>query len=390
MTAVPTPADYQYEIYLAGLAGQRPALPADLTRLEELARQRLPEAPFGYVAGGAASEATVKANRAAFDRLRLVPRMLRDVAARRTERTVAGTRLAVPVLLAPVGVQSILHGEAEVATARAAAGTGVGMVVSTASSRTMEEVAGAAADLPKWFQLYWPRDPEVAESFLRRAAAAGYEALVVTLDTWMLAWRPRDLEAAYLPFLVGEGCANYFSDPAFCAGLARPPAEDPDAAVRHFLGMFSDPTKTWADLAFLRERWPGPILLKGVLHPDDARRAVDAGMEGVIVSNHGGRQVDGAVGALDALDPVVSAVRGRAAVLFDSGVRTGADVVKALAAGAQAVLIGRPFAYGLGLAGEAGVRHVIRSLLADLDLTLALCGCADIDDLGPDLLAPAP
>jgi lactate 2-monooxygenase len=390
VAAVPNPADYQYEIYLEGLSGQRPALPTDLGRLEQLARERLPQAPFGYVAGGATSEATVRANRAAFDRVRLVPRMLRDVAIRRLERTVLGSELPAPLLLAPVGVQSILHPEAEVATARAAAATGVGMVVSTASSRTMEEVAAAAGDAPRWFQLYWPRDPEVTASFLSRARAAGYRALVVTLDTWMLAWRPRDLDAAYLPFLVGEGCANYFSDPAFRAGLARPPEEDPEGAVRHFLGMFSDPTKTWADVAFLRERWQGPILLKGVLHADDARRAVDAGMDGVVVSNHGGRQVDGAVGALDVLDAVVAAVRGRAAVLFDGGIRSGADICKALALGAQAVLVGRPFAYGLGLDGEAGVRHVIRTLLADLDLTMALCGCPDLDDLRPDLLAPAP
>lgn len=387
---MPTLADYQYEIYLAGLSGRRPTLPTDLGRLEQLAQERLPQAPFGYVAGGATSEATVRANRAAFDRVRLVPRMLRDVAVRRLERNVLGSELPAPLLLAPVGVQSILHPEAELATARAAAATGVGMVVSTASSQTMEEVAAAAGDGPRWFQLYWPRDPEVTASFLSRARAAGYRALVVTLDTWMLAWRPRDLDAAYLPFLLGEGCANYFSDPAFRAGLARSPEEDPEGAVRHFLGMFSDPTKTWADLAFLRERWQGPILLKGVLHADDARRAVDAGMDGVVVSNHGGRQVDGAVGALDVLDAVVGAVRGRAAVLFDGGIRSGADICKALAMGAQAVLVGRPFAYGLGLDGEAGVSHVIRTLLADLDLTMALCGCPDVDDLRPDLLAPAP
>lgn len=385
-----SPADYQYEIYLNGLAGAKPDLPGDLSLLEALAEQRLPAEAFGYVAGGAGTEATVRANRAAFDRLRLVPRMLRDVAERRLEREVLGTRLAAPVLLAPIGVQSILDRDGELATARAAAGTGTAMVASTASSYRLEEVSEALGQAPRWFQLYWPRDPELAASLLGRAAAAGFSVLVVTLDTWLLAWRPRDLAAAYLPFLSGVGTANYFTDPVFRAALARPPEEDTEAAVRHFLGVYSDPTKTWADLSVLRQLWPGPIVLKGVLHPDDARRALDAGMDGVAVSNHGGRQVDGAIGALDALDAIVGALKGRAAVIFDGGVRSGADVIKALAVGADAVMLGRPYAYGLGLAGEAGVRHVIRTLLAEIDLTLALCGLPGVDDITPEVLVPAP
>ncbi|GAA1416635.1 hypothetical protein GCM10009601_09200 [Streptomyces thermospinosisporus] len=245
----------------------------------------------------------------------------------------------------------------------------------------MEQVAEAMGDAERWFQLYWPKDPEVARSFLGRAKAAGYSVLVVTLDTPLLSWRPRDLDQAYLPFLRGVGTANYFSDPAFQAGLAKPVHEDLNAAVLHFVGMFSDPAKTWPDLAFLRENWDGPIILKGVLHPDDARLAADAGMDGVVVSNHGGRQVAGAIGAADALPGVVEAVGDRLTVLFDSGVRTGDDVFKALALGARAVLLGRPYVYGLGLDGQAGVEHVIRCLLAELDLTLALsghAGCAGV------------
>jgi isopentenyl diphosphate isomerase/L-lactate dehydrogenase-like FMN-dependent dehydrogenase len=239
----------------------------------------------------------------------------------------------------------------------------------------MEQVAEAMGEgAERWFQLYWPKDREVCISFLRRAKAAGYSVLVVTLDTWLLAWRPRDLDQAYLPFLHGIGTANYFSDPAFRAGLAKPVEEDPQAAVLHWAQMFADPGKTWEDLAFLREHWEGPIVLKGVLHPNDARRAADAGMDGVVVSNHGGRQVNGSIGAADALPGIAEAVGDRLTVLFDSGVRTGDDVLKALALGAQGVLLGRPYAYGLGLDGEAGVTHVLKSLLAEFDLTMALSG----------------
>ncbi|AXI90138.1 alpha-hydroxy-acid oxidizing enzyme, partial [Streptomyces sp. ETH9427] len=256
-------------------------------------------------------------------------------------------------------------------------------------STPMEQVAEAMGDAERWFQLYWPKDVEVARSFLTRAKAAGYTALVVTLDTPLLSWRPRDLDQAYLPFLHGVGTANYFSDPAFRAGLAKPVHEDPNAAVMHFVGMFADPAKTWPDLAFLRENWDGPIVLKGVCHPDDARLAADAGMDGVVVSNHGGRQVAGAVAAADALPGVVRAVGDRLTVLFDSGVRTGDDVFKALALGARAVLVGRPYVYGLGLDGQAGVEHVIRCLLAELDLTLALSGHSGPGTVGPDDLTEA-
>jgi isopentenyl diphosphate isomerase/L-lactate dehydrogenase-like FMN-dependent dehydrogenase len=369
-------ADFQYEIYLNGLTGAVPRLPTDLTRLEELAERRLGPGPVGYVAGSAGDGSTARANRAALRRRRIVPRMLRDVHERDLSVEVLGRTLPAPVALAPVGVLSIMHPEAEPAAARAAAAQGVPYVLSSASSTPMEQVAEAMGDAERWFQLYWPKDREVARSFLGRAGAAGYSVLVVTLDTPLLAWRPRDLDQAYLPFLHGVGTANYFSDPAFRAGLAKPPQEDPNAAVRHFVGMFADPSKTWPDLAFLRENWAGPIVLKGILHPDDARAAVDAGMDGVIVSNHDGRQVAGAVAAADALPRVAEAVGDRTAVLFDSGVRTGDDVFKALALGARAVLVGRPYVYGLGLDGQAGVEHVIRCLLAEFDLTLALAGHA--------------
>ncbi|MDX3237811.1 lactate 2-monooxygenase [Streptomyces sp. ME03-5709C] len=383
-------ADHQYEIYLRGLAGVRPALPTDLTRLEALAAERLAPGPFGYVAGSAGSGRTERANREALDRVRIVPRVLRDVSARDLSVEVLGRTLSAPLALGPVGVLSIVHPDAERAAARAAAAQGVPFVLSSASSTPMEEVAEAMGDGERWFQLYWAKDREVTRSFLARAKTAGYTALLVTLDTPLLAWRPRDLDQAYLPFLKGVGTANYFTDPAFLAGLAKPVEDDPNAAVLHFVGMFADPGKTWPDLAFLRENWDGPIVLKGVQHPDDARLAADAGMDGVVVSNHGGRQVNGAIGAADALPAVARAVGDRLAVLFDSGIRTGDDVFKALALGARAVLLGRPYAYGLGLDGQAGVEHVIRCLLAEFDLTLALSGHSRPGDAGPHSLRHAP
>ncbi|MFF7408055.1 lactate 2-monooxygenase [Streptomyces lydicus] len=367
-------ADFQYEIYLNGMTGAVPRLPTDLTRLERLTEQRLGPGPVGYVAGSAGTGSTADANRAALDRLRIVPRMLRDVQERDLSVEVLGRSLPAPLALAPVGVLSIMHPEAEPAAARAAAAQGVPYILSSASSTPMEEVAAAMGDGERWFQLYWAKDREVTRSFLDRAKAAGYSALFVTLDTPLLAWRPRDLDQAYLPFLHGVGTANYFTDPAFRAGLAKPVHEDPNAAVRHFVGMFADPAKTWPDLAFLRENWDGPIVLKGILHPDDALRAAEAGVDGVVVSNHGGRQVAGSIAAADALPGVVEAAGDRLTVLFDSGIRSGDDIVKALALGARSVLVGRPYAYGLGLDGQAGVEHVIRCLLAELDLTLALSG----------------
>jgi lactate 2-monooxygenase len=381
--------NFQYEIYGRGLAGELPTLPISVQELEERARETMTPEAFGYVAGGAGSERTVQANRAAFERWEIVPRMLRDVSSRDLATSVLGTEMPAPLLLAPVGVQSIVHPDAELATGRAAASLGIPAILSTAASHSIEQVAEAMGEASRWYQLYWPKDRDLAASFVARAADAGYAAIVVTLDTWMLGWRPRDLASAYLPFLQGEGVANYFSDPVFRAALEKPPEEDPGPAIGHWAGQFSNPSVTWADLQWLREQTSLPIVLKGILHGDDARLAVQAGVDAVIVSNHGGRQVDGAIGALDALPGVRQAVGEGFPVLFDSGIRTGADVFKALALGADAVCLGRPFVWGLALAGQAGVEHVLRCLLAELDLTLALSGYTSPDQLDESALRRA-
>jgi lactate 2-monooxygenase len=382
-------ANFQNEIYALGLGGHAPKLPIDARELQRRARERLSEEAYGYVAGGAGSELTMSANEGAFERWQIVPRMLRDVSVRDLCTSVLGTTMPAPLLLAPVGVQSIVHPEGELATARAAAALGLPTILSTAASNTLEDVAGEmepAHRAGRWFQLYWPRDRELAASFVARAARAGYEAIVVTLDTWLLGWRPRDLANAYLPFLKGEGVANYFADPVFRAALAQPPEEDPGPAIAHWAYNFANPRVTWEDLAWLREQTTLPIVLKGVLHAEDARLALQAGVDGLIVSNHGGRQVDGSIGALDALPGVREVVGEGFPVLFDSGIRTGADIFKALALGADAVCVGRPFVWGLALDGQAGVEHVLRWLLGEFDLTLSLSGLTRVEQIGRSAL----
>ncbi|MBX3440215.1 MAG: lactate 2-monooxygenase [Planctomycetaceae bacterium] len=380
-------AQYQNEIYFRGVRGEKPSLPIPIEALESLARETLPCEAYDYIAGGAGSESTMRFNREAFDHWRIVPRMLRDVSTRDLSVELFGTTIPAPVLFAPIGVQTLAHPEGEVATARAARSLELPFVYSTAATKTPEEVARANGDRPRWYQLYWPRDRDVTQNFLKRTEAAGYGVVVVTLDTRLLAWRERDLGHAYLPMFKGnEGTGIYFSDPVFLSRLSKPPEEDPVAAIKAWTECFSDLSHNWDDLAFLREATSLPIVLKGIMHPDDAARAVQLGIDGLIVSNHGGRQVDGGMAALDALPAVVSAVNGKVPVLFDSGIRRGSDIFKALALGAKAVLVGRPYMWGLAAGGDEGVAEVMNRLLADFDLTMAMSGFTRIAELTPSVL----
>ncbi|MBW3572497.1 MAG: lactate 2-monooxygenase [Gemmatimonadetes bacterium] len=423
MAERPSALGRQSEIYLAGVAGNTPTVPVDSARLEAAANEAMTEEAYAYVAGGAGSESTVRENRAAFERWRIVPRMLRDVSARDTSVELFGERLPAPVLLSPIGVLEMAHPDADVAVASAAAESGIPFIFSSQASRPMEECPSVMGGAPRWFQLYWSKSDALVESFVRRAEACGCSAIVVTLDTTMLGWRARDLDLGYLPFLRGKGIAQYLSDPVFAESLRGPLPEGPAAgarrtinlsslrtfaeltrshpggfwknvrraeplrAVQQFIGTYSRPSLTWDELPFLRSRTKLPIVLKGILHPDDARRAADCGMDGIIVSNHGGRQVDGAVASLDALPGVVDAVGGRMPVLMDSGIRGGADVFKAVALGARAVCLGRPYVYGLALAGAEGVGEVIRNLLAEFELTMGLAGCRSLAEVTRESLA---
>src|SRR3954464_6400854 len=405
----------QNEGQRAGVYGRSPRVPVAARALQGRAEQALNARAYAYVAGGAGDEVTQRANRAAFDRWAVIPRVLRDVSTRDTSVELFGRRLPAPLLLGPVGALELVHREADRAVARAAASTGVPMVFSNQASVSMEDCAAVMGDAPRWFQLYWSTSDELVESLVGRAAAAGCDALVVTLDTPRRGGRPRDVVRGHLPFALGKGIAQYTADPVFRglvekrAAAARPREPQPRptpaaikalvgmarawpgsfrdnlrsplprAAVETFLGIYSRPSITWENLAWLRAQTRLPILLKGILHPDDARRALDEGVDGIVVSTHGGRQVDRSIAALDALPDVVAAVDDRMPVLLDSGVRSGADVLIAVALGARSAVLGRPFAGGLALAGEAGVRQVIEDVLGEFDLALGRTGHARVD-----------
>ena len=420
-TVVPT-LDRQREIYLHGLSGDRPTVPVDYDELQVRAERAMTAEAYAYIAGGAGHEHTMDSNRQAFRERRILPRMLNDVSERDTSVSLFGRRLPSPFLLSPIGVLEMVEPNGDEMVGRAAASEGVPMIFSNQASQPMETVAGAMGEGPRWFQLYWSKSDDLVKSLVTRAEKAGCEAIVVTLDTTMLGWRTRDLDLAYLPFLRGKGIAQYTGDPVFLKRLEQAIQEGGEdapkprvtmetlkvlrqvaqawpgntleglrsgkarAAVQEFINTYSRPSLTWDDLAMLREHTSLPILLKGILHPEDARMAVDHGMDGVIVSNHGGRQVDGSVSSFEMLPRVVEAVQGRVPVIMDSGIRGGADAFKALALGATAVGLGRPWVYGLALNGEEGVREVLRNIQTDFELTMGLAGCASTRDITPERL----
>ena len=378
--------DYQFDIYFKGLSGVKPKLPVDFKTLEARARAAMPDAVLNYVAGGCGDERTQDYNAEAFHRWGLIPRMMVDCTKRDLSVQAFGQTFASPLFMAPIGVLGICaqDGHGDLATAKAAAMTGVPMVASTLTNDPLEAVAKELGAGTGFFQLYTPSDRELAESFVRRAEAAGFKALVVTLDTWVPGWRPRDLNESNFPQLRGAALANYFSDPRFHKLLAKPVREDPAGAIRTWAGLFAKPL-TWADLPWLRSLTQLPLILKGICHPDDARRAIDGGVDGIYCSNHGGRQANGGAAAIDLLPGVVAAC-GKIPVMFDSGIRSGSDVVKALALGATMVGVGRPYAYGLALDGAEGVAHVLKCILAEADLLMAVDGYPAIRDLTPTAL----
>jgi len=383
-------ADFNMGIYLTGLSGQKPAFPLTYAELEAVAKATLDPQLYDYVAGGAGDEGTQRANVDAFAGWGLMPRMLSGAADRDLSINLFGTRYPTPLMMAPIGVIGLMHESehGDLEAARAAAATGVPLIGSTLMQDPMETVAAELGTTPGFYQLYTPNDREVAESLVHRAEAAGYAGIVVTLDTWTLGWRPRDLQHATFPQLRGYCLENYFSDPVFRSRLATTPEDDREAATFTWALMFGNPGLSWDDLDWLRELTDLPLILKGICHPDDVRRARDGGVDGIYCSTHGGRQVASAP-ALGFLPGVVAAAEDMP-VIFDSGVRTGVDVVKALALGATAVAVGRPYGWGIAAGGAAGAEHVLRCLLAEADLTMGLNGYRTIADLTPEALMRIP
>jgi lactate 2-monooxygenase len=373
--------DFQLEIYMAGTKGVLPRYPVDAESLERKAAEALPPWILSYVAGGCGNEHTQRANVAAFEKYGIVPRMFNGSYERDLSIELFGMRLPTPLFTVPIGVIGVcsqdFHGDLHVA--RAAARTGVPVMQSTLSMDPMEDLAPAMGDTPGFFQLYTPKDRDLAVSLIQRAEAAGYKAIAVTLDTWVTGWRPRDLNAANFPQLRGYCLANYFTDEHFLKRLAKKPDEDIAVAAGEWAGLFGY-SVTWDDLQWIREATSLPVVVKGISHPDDARKAIDLGVSGIYCSNHGGRQANGGLPAVDTLPEVVKAADG-VPVLFDSGVRSGTDAVKALALGATAVGVGRSYAYALALGGEDGLVHYIRSVLAEADLLMAINGYPTIADL---------
>lgn len=412
----------QKNIFTGGFRGQNPVVPVSFDALKAKARARISNKAFAYIAGGAGDESTIDSNRKAFNKWRILPRMLRNVSSIDTSVSLFNTTSPVPFMLAPIGVLEVANTEADLAVARAAAAKKVPFIFSSQASVDMESCAGAMGSSLRWFQLYWSKNDDLVKSFVKPAEQCGCEAIVLTLDTTMLGWRPRDLDLAYLPFLHAKGIAQYISDPVFQAMVDEAPKPDnkdgitfsaiinliamsqkypgsfwknittkrPLKAVKTFIDTYSRPSLTWDNLSFLRDLTSLPILLKGILNPNDAQKAVDCGMDGIIVSNHGGRQINGAVSALQMLPEIAQKVGQQTTILFDSGIRSGSDIIKALALGADSVLVGRPYVYGLAIAGSSGVQEVIENFRADVELTMGLSGCKNIDEIrNSDILIPA-
>ncbi len=412
--------DHQRQTYIDGMSGKLPLVPFDIQQLAKKAKEKISPEAFAYVAGGAGLEDTVRNNRSDFGKWKIIPRMLRDVSVRDTSIELFGKKISSPLLLSPVGVLDLAHKEADIGVAKAADETNISMIFSNQASAPMEATSKVMGNSSRWFQLYWSKSNDLVASLVQRAEACGCSAIVITLDATMLGWRIQDLDLAYLPFLRAKGIAQYTSDPVFQRLIDEEEEEKnqnpvkinfdtisnlielmrnypggfwqnlrskrPLKAVRKFINIYSRPSLTWEDLPFLRAHTKLPVILKGILHPEDAKKAVDVGIDGIIVSNHGGRQVDGSISTIEALPDIIKAVNGSIPVLMDGGVSGGADMFKAIALGAKAVCIGRPFVYGLALAGKQGVIEVINNFKADFELTMGLAGCRSVSEISKEML----
>lgn len=375
----------QMDIYQCGDDAAK-LLPVSFDEWENRAKKILAAAPFGYVYGAAGGGDTHHGNVDAFQKYRIRPRVCCDITKCDLSISFFGMKSPAPFLLAPIGVNTILHPDGELAPAKAAAKLNIPYILSNVSSIPMEQVAEAMEDSLRWFQLYPPKDHDLTKSFLKRAKDSGFKAIVITVDSTLLGWRETDLRNAYLPFLTGQGMGNYFTDPVFCSKLQEAPDKNVRKAVLKALEEGNNTCFTWKELDFIREQTNLPLLIKGITHPDDAILAMEHGVDGIIVSNHGGRQLDGAVATLDALPSISEAIQGKIPILMDSGVRRGADILKAIALGASAVLIGRPYAYALAVAGETGVKEVIQHLMAETELQLAISGRSSIQEVDRSLI----
>ena len=375
----PNYGGYQNEIYFAGLQGVIPEFPIAFKDLVARAEAAMPEHVLSYVQGGCGDELTQDRNADAFQHWGMVPRMLVDCAERDLTVDLFGETLPSPAFMAPIGVNGICtqDGHGDIAAAKASALSGVPFMASTLANDPLEEVIKHCGDVPAYFQLYTPKNRELAQSLISRAEKAGYKAIVVTLDTWVTGWRPRDLTGSNFPQLRGHVLENYFSDPVFQSLLPSPPKEDLQTAILTWAGVFGE-VLTWDHIPWLRSMTKLPIVLKGICHEDDARKARDLGIDAIYCSNHGGRQANGGIGAIDMLPGVVKGA-GDTPVLFDSGIRSGSDMVKAIALGATAVGVGRPYAYGMALGGAEGAAHVLKCILAEADLMMAVNGYPSLD-----------
>lgn len=418
----PDPVSYESAVFQAGLHSAKPPFSFHPSDWESQAKDVLSANSWGYIHGNAGNGSTYKKNLAAFDRWSIVPSRLRasrkdeqgNEAFSDTRTTVfGGQELPFPVAIAPIGVQKIFNPLGEVAAARAAAKLGVPYTLSTASSTSIEDVAKAMDDAAgegpqptRWFQLYWPerKNDDITASLLSRAKKSGYSALFVTLDTYVLGWRPADMNHGYNPFIHPDriGVEIGLTDPVFQRRFKEEHGYEIEEAGRHEseltghnLGdvagewtkiVFPGHSHAWEDVASLKEHWDGPIVLKGIQSVEDARKAVEVGVQGIVVSNHGGRQQDGGVSSLGMLPRIVEAVGDKIEVFFDSGVRCGSDIMKAYALGAKCVFVGRPYAYGLAIGGEEGVQHVLRSMCGDLLLNMHLAGLRGLDEVTKDIL----